>query len=161
MAAALRWSPWRHCQAGSQLYHPVSCWLRKATLSPAQHLLDHIRCCVQLWAPCCGNGSWSKFSRGQQPAEVSKMEPGFAQWPMVGGQKTPGINCNKRGSDGLEGKTCLWWEESGSGAAAQRGRLCTLSSQAFKARPDKTHSNLVSPCSGLKSTRGPFHPELP
>lgn len=161
VAAALWWSPWRHCQAGSQLYHPLSCWLRKATLSPAPHLLDHIRCCVQLWAPCCGNGSWSKFSRGQQPAEVSRMEPGFAQWPMVGGQKTPGINCNKRGSDWLEGKTCLWWEESGSGAAAQRGRLCTLSSEAFKARPDKTHSNLVSPCSGLKSTRGPFHPELP
>lgn len=32
------------------------------------------------------------------------MEPGFAQWPMVGRQKTPGINYNKRGSDWLEGK---------------------------------------------------------
>lgn len=105
----------------------------------------------------CGNGTWS---RGQQPDEVSKMEPGFAQWSMVGRQKTPDINCKERGSCWTEGKMCSWWEESGNGAAAQ-GRLCTLSSEAFKVRPDKTHSNLVSPCSELKSTRGPFHPELP
>lgn len=53
--------------AASWLCHPVSCWLRKATLSPAQHLMDHIEV---LWASCCGNGKWGKFSRGQQPAEV-------------------------------------------------------------------------------------------
>lgn len=110
------------------------------------------RCCVQLWASCCGNGSWSKFSRGQQPAE-----PGFAQWPMVGGQKTGGINCNKRGSDWLEGKTWWWWEESGSGAAVSA--LCPQRlSRPGQTKPTAT---LVSPCSRLKSTRGPFHPELP
>lgn len=29
-----------------------------------------------------------------------------------------------------------------------------------QARPDKTHSNLVSSQFGLKSARGPFHPGL-
>jgi len=33
--------------------------------------------------------------------------------------------------------------------------------KAFKARPDKNPINLVSPQFGLKSARGPFHPELP
>lgn len=157
---------WRYCQAGSQ--QPPGCitlWAVDLTFSNQHSPLLNTYCfmwrsCVQLWASCCGNGSWSKFSRGQQPAEVSKVEPGFAQWSMVGRQKTPDINCKKRGSGWTEGEICSWWGESGNGAAAQRRRLCTLSSEAFKARADKTHSNLVSPCSEPKETRGPFHPEL-
>lgn len=61
------------------------------------------RCCVHLWGSCSGNG---KFSRGQQPAEVSKMEPGFAEWSMTGRQKTPDINCKKGGSSWTGGKIC-------------------------------------------------------
>lgn len=42
------------------------------------------RCCVQL-------GEWQleQVQQRSAPAEVSKMEPGFAQWSMVGRQKTP------------------------------------------------------------------------
>lgn len=100
------------------------------------------RCCVQLWASCSGNGNWSKFSRGQRPAELSRMEPGFAQWSMVGRQKTPGINLQEerfrldRRKDTFMVGTVRQW----SCCPEREAVHCTQR----LARPDKTHSNLES-----------------